>query len=107
MIVRTRITILLLALLLLVAGCAEIKYGEVKFTRLGDIETKGAYVENIVGPATLTVDANTGLHNYIIDANGRYTRFQFDSQASQGELPALEVLVPAIVEAVRAALETN
>jgi len=85
------------------AGCAQVKYGGAEYTRLGDVKTKGAYVENIIGPAKVTVDPNTGLHNYLLDANGIYTRFSFDSQESKGELN-IDTLAATIAEAVTAAL---
>ena len=95
--------ILVVLVVMLLGGCAQIKYGGAEFTRFGDIETKGAYVENIIGPADLTVDPNTGLHNYSIDANGVYTRFQFDSQASKGEFPPMKDITEAVLEAMKVA----
>lgn len=96
---KKEIVVLFLVGLLAFAGCAQIKYGGAEYTRLGDIETKGAYVENIIGPAVLTVDPNTGLHNYTIDPNGVYTRFQFDTQESAGTLDITD-LAEAIAKAL-------
>jgi len=104
---RSKILILMVCLCvvaLLVIGCAEVKYGGAKMVRLGDSNTEDLYAEHFTGPMRITVDANTGELNYLLDANGTYTRFSFGSSVSEGKLPALEVLVPAIVEAVKAAI---
>lgn len=85
------------------AGCCELQYGSARMRRIGDQKVEGAYAENVVGPANITVDPNTGLHNYRIDANGIYTRFQFDSQESKGEFPPMKDITEAFLEAMRLA----
>jgi len=103
---RNGIMAVILLMVVLLVGCAEIQYGGAKYTRLGDIETKGAYVENIIGPATLTVDPNSGMHNYTIEPEGVYTRFQFDTQESAGTLDIAD-LADVISKAVIAGLAAN
>lgn len=102
---RLRISVLLSVVLLLLLGCegcSQVEYGGAKWYRLGDIKTDGAYVENIKGGATITVDPNTGLQSYTIDANGVYTLFRFDSTESKGTLD-IDTLAAAVAEAIIAA----
>lgn len=98
------VLVVLLVASLVFTGCAELKYGKVKYTRIGDVKTKGAYVEHFTGQMTITVDPNTGLYSYVLDdANSTYTRFQFESQESAGELnidSLAEIVATAVVKAL-------
>lgn len=96
-----RILVMVVLMVVLLTGCAEVKYGGAKMLWLGDNNTQNLYAEHFEGIVTITVDANTGLHNYYLtDANSTYTRFSCGSLVSEGRLPALTELAPVIVEAL-------
>ena len=87
----------LCASLLSLSGCAEVQYGGAKLTRLGDSKTRDLYAEHFAGAMRITVDANTGLHNYyLLDANSTYTRFSFGFSESEGKLPPIKDLAEAL-----------
>ena len=96
-------TVVLVVMLLLIVGCSQIKYDGVEMLRIGDVETKGIYSEKIIGPAEITVDPATGLHNYVLEPNSTYIRFSVDATASEGKLP-IEPLAAVIAEAIKAAM---
>ena len=93
-------TLLLAVILLGLAGCSQVKYGGAEWTQLGDVNADGGYVENIIGPATITIDPNTGLQTYKIEPNGVYTLFRFDSWESEGKSPPVETIAETVGDVV-------
>lgn len=107
--------ILVVSIMVLLAGCAQMKHGKTEYVRLGDQSLTGVDIEIITGKAEIIADPDnpdqmiyklSGSGDGSENAVGTYTRLTFDSQKSKGELN-IDTLAATISQAVIAALNAG